>query len=94
MPAVPEAREYLDDIADDMVTRFGIPLAEAVARINEHWEGRSFDSEDDLIFHEMPGFWAVFLYYGDEARLQNPDADHSGLTPLSAPPKNSSAWTL
>ncbi|MYT31701.1 MULTISPECIES: hypothetical protein [unclassified Streptomyces] len=91
---VPETEEYLDDIANDMVTRFRIPLAEAVARINRHWEGKTFDSEDDLIFHEMPEFWADLLYYGAEVPYWDPDADRSKWNPIPAPPADSSAWTL
>lgn len=94
MRAVPEAEEYLDEIVDDMVNRFGIPPAEAVARVNRHWDGKTFDSEDDLIFHEMPEFWADLLYYGDGVPYWDPEADRSTWQPTPPPPTGSPAWTL
>jgi hypothetical protein len=93
-PVPAEVEKYLDDIADDMVSRFGIPLREAVARINEHWEGLTFEEEDDLIFHELPDFWADLIHYGTGVPYGDPDADRSAWKPLPAPPADSPAWTL
>jgi hypothetical protein len=95
-PLPAKVEEYLDDIADAMVSRYGIPLAEAVARINEHWEGLAFEEEDDddLIFHELPEFWAGLIYYGRDAPHWDPDADLSSWQPRPAPPADSPAWTL
>ncbi|WP_459185034.1 hypothetical protein [Streptomyces sp.] len=93
-PVPAEVEKYLDDIADEMASRYGIPLAEAVARINQHWERETFDEEDDLIFHELPEFWAGLIYYGRDAAHWDPDADLSATQPHPAPPADSPAWTL
>ncbi|MER7686095.1 hypothetical protein [Streptomyces sp. NPDC097610] len=34
---------YFREMADEMVTRFGIPRAEAVARINRAYAGEEFE---------------------------------------------------
>lgn len=51
-----EARAYRE-IADEVMRRFGIPLDEAVARINRHW-ARSMTFLDELsvdtLLHDDP----------------------------------------
>jgi sensor domain CHASE-containing protein len=42
---------------------FNTPEEEAFLRINSFWEGKDFTSEDDIIFHESPEFWAKTIYY-------------------------------
>jgi hypothetical protein len=93
-PLPPEVAEYLDEIADEMVTRYGIPLAEAVARVNGQWQDMTFDDEDDLIFHELPDYWAGLIYYGRDVPFWDHDADSSSWQPSPAPPPDSPAWTL
>lgn len=36
---------------------------EAFQRINLYWEGKDFTSENDIVFHEGPDFWAKTIYY-------------------------------
>ncbi|MFF1741493.1 hypothetical protein [Streptomyces mirabilis] len=42
---------YFPEMADEMVTRFGIPRAEAVARINRAYPGQEFGPYPDLMCH-------------------------------------------
>lgn len=93
MPAVDEAQEYLRDIAEDMVSLFGISLAEAVARVNYQWDGLSFEEWPDLICHELPEYWAYRLYYEDVLSW-DPAADRSQWVVREAPPVGSAYWTL
>lgn len=36
---------------------------EAFQRINLYWEGKDFTSENDIVFHEGPDYWAKRIYY-------------------------------
>lgn len=58
-----EIEEYCIAIAAAMVDLFEIPLAEAVARMNEHWAGQSLAGELRLVFHEEPDVWAKHICY-------------------------------
>lgn len=84
-------------IADELVGRFGMSRAEAVARINAAYEGADIAPHPDLMCHEGPDCWA----YGLSFRPKEGRVPHSGSTEdLSqwgmrpAPPKSSHAWTL
>lgn len=92
-PATPEVRELFEETAVEMTELFGISRAEAVARINAQWEGREFLGENEVILHEDPYYWALFIYYRD-VKDWSPDADRSHWTPLPPPPADSPAWTL
>jgi hypothetical protein len=90
-------REMTAETTDEMVTRFGIPRAEAVARINRAYPGREFGPHPDLTCHELPEYWACGLYFKPHAdRLpdDDPDTDLSVWEVRPAPPTGSPAWTL
>lgn len=57
-----------EEIVGEMVKLFGISTDEAIARINEAWDGLSIIGPDDLIFHETTGYWAHNIYYGKDSR--------------------------
>ncbi|AZS85722.1 hypothetical protein ELQ87_16495 [Streptomyces griseoviridis] len=92
--------EYFRDIAHEMVARFGISYAEAVARINERYEGAEISPYPDLMCHESAAFWAFGLYYFPDAsgRLPSGDEDDdegldmSTLRVRPAPPGGSRFW--
>jgi len=71
--------QYFRDVAEEMVSRFGISRAEAVARINETYGALDISRYPDLMCHELPQFWAYGAYYhpDDEGRLPigDPKAD-------------------
>ena len=67
--------------------------AEAVARVNAHWAGTSFDPYPDLVCHETSEYWAYGIVYGD-VPFWSPTADRSQWQPRPAPPADSPAWTL
>jgi hypothetical protein len=45
-----------------MARRFGIPLAEAIARVNEHWKGHSHFGKVALIYRLGPDERAKNIY--------------------------------
>lgn len=50
-------------IVQQLIDLFGISEKESFLRINSFWEGNDFTSEDDMIFHESPEYWAKTIYY-------------------------------
>ncbi|MFI6487662.1 hypothetical protein [Streptomyces sp. NPDC050564] len=94
--------EYFREMASEMVVRFAVSHAEAVARINERYQALYLDPYPDLMCHELPEFWAYGVYYQAEgdARLpcgdEGADAmvDFTRLKVRPAPPQSSAVWTL
>lgn len=94
--------QYFRYIADEMVSRFGISRAEAVARINAAYEGADIEPYPDLMCHEFPEYWAYGLYYfpDEVGRVPSGDEDDderidfSELKVRPAPAPDSPAWTL
>lgn len=93
---------YFRDIADEMVSRFGVSRSEAVARINERYEKAEISPYPDLMCHEFPEYWAYGLYYYPDAAGRLPsgdededeDIDFSALKVRPVPAPGSPAWTL
>jgi hypothetical protein len=89
LDAPADLQDYLREIAARMVLTFDIPRAEAVARINRHWRGQTFDERNDLVLHASPDYWALVIYFeevfedGQLRRVARP-----------APPPGSERWTL
>ncbi|MFD4598965.1 hypothetical protein ACFWPQ_13120 [Streptomyces sp. NPDC058464] len=98
--------EYFRDIANEMISRFGISCAEAVARINERYHEAEISAYPDLMCHEFPEYWSYGLYYYPDASGRLPtgddaddDADDQGfdlsaLRVRPAPVEGSPCWTL
>lgn len=57
------AEEFLTEIVQEMVSRFGIFQDEAIARINYAWKNKRIVG-DHIIYHETPEYWAQALYFG------------------------------
>ncbi|MEU3849732.1 hypothetical protein [Streptomyces sp. NPDC029554] len=88
---------YFREIADVMVERFGISRAEAVARINDAYEGSDIDPYPDLMCHEEPEYWAYGLYFQAKDGVVPRGEDGADLAQWEkrpAPPKTSHVWTL
>ncbi|MBR8643291.1 hypothetical protein KEF29_37995 [Streptomyces tuirus] len=88
---------YFREIADVMVDRFGISRAEAVARINDAYEGSEIDPYPDLMCHEEPEYWAYGLYFQARNGVVPRGEDVADLAQWEkspAPPKTSHVWTL
>ena len=66
---------YFSDMADEMVTRFGISRAEAVARINACYGDCDIAPYPDLMCHEEPAYWAYGAYYVPDAAGERPVGD-------------------
>ncbi|MFJ9713500.1 hypothetical protein [Streptomyces sp. NPDC101234] len=94
--------EYFRDIANEMISRFGISRAEAVARINERYHDTEISAYPDLMCHEFPEYWSYGLYYypNESGRLPTGDGEEDdgfdlpALRIRPAPLKDSRYWTL
>ncbi|MGW3816172.1 hypothetical protein [Streptomyces sp. NPDC005046] len=93
--------DYFRAMTDVLVTRFGIPRAESVARINERYAAAELKPMgEDLLGHELPEFWAYGLYFEPDSRGMLPsgspesDRDLHAWAVRPAPPRDSAAWTL
>ena len=81
---------FCRQIADEMVTLFGIGQQEAVARVNRHWSVPGDSGRTPRVwivgmaiaYHETPEFWAHDIYYGPDSRWWAPEP---ALTPLPPP---------
>jgi len=60
-----QSRKYLLRIAEEMVNFFGITEEEAIGRINRYWDNQEIMG-DDLIYHELPSYWAKTIYSGND----------------------------
>jgi hypothetical protein len=77
-----KALAFCRGIAEEMARAFGIPRAEAVARINRQWPEpdapgrvpRVWIVGLDLVYHETEAFWAADIYYGHGSFWWLPDA--------------------
>lgn len=73
---------------------FGISRAEAVARINAHWEGQDFLERSDIVLHEDSYYWSLFIYYDGNIPDWRPNADRESWEVKPAPPGDSEFWTI
>jgi hypothetical protein len=89
--------DYFREIADEMVSRFGISRPEAVARINATYEGSEIEPYPDLMCHELPEYWVYGLYFeprDGQLPYGAPGEDLSHWDVRPAPPEDSHVWTL
>jgi hypothetical protein len=94
--------EYFREMESEMVARFGISRAEAVARMNERYQSLEIEPYPDLMCHESPEFWAYGVYYfpDEKDRLPSGDAEADAAFDLTRlrirplPPRDSPVWTL
>ncbi|HEU0238005.1 MAG TPA: hypothetical protein VFR11_01830 [Micromonosporaceae bacterium] len=85
-----KALTFCRSVVNEMVRRFGIANAEAVARVNRAWS----DPDDtgrvpriwivglDILYHDTAEDWAVRIYYGDQPRWWD---SRAGLQPMPPP---------
>jgi len=50
------------EIANEMVKAFGIPISEAIGRINKQWNSTRIDG---MVYHKTSEAWAKTIYYED-----------------------------
>ncbi|MET7700982.1 hypothetical protein [Streptomyces sp. NPDC005485] len=88
---------YFREMAHEMVTRFGIPRAEAVARINRAYTQRHITPYPDPMCRELPEYWGYGLYFrpnGGRLPDDDPDRDLSVWEVRPPPPRDSAHWTV
>jgi hypothetical protein len=84
-----EALAFCREIAEEMMRAYGVPRAEAVARINRAWSEpgpsgrvpRIWIIGMDLVYHETADEWAGDIYYGPDSQWWRPDAHPRPLPP-------------
>lgn len=70
-----DAERFLDEVAEAMVSAFGVTLADAVERITKAAKNRTPRGGkllpgpyaivgDHLIYHKPPDYWAGAVYHG------------------------------
>ncbi|GGN94755.1 hypothetical protein GCM10010112_84440 [Actinoplanes lobatus] len=89
IPVSAEGAELLRDIADDMVARFHVTPAEAIARINYHWRGQNLEAPTDLVFHQTADYWADRIYHEDVF-----EDGRTSRVPRPAPAADSGCWPV
>lgn len=62
-----KSHDFCRRIVAEMVRLFGVSEEEAVGRINRGWRGQSLLGEFDLIYHELPEYWAHVMYFGKDS---------------------------
>ena len=88
-PTDAELAAFCCEIADELVTRFGISEEEAVGRINRDWRLRyCLGPHVYLAYHETPEYWAQEIYYGKDSRwwMAPEDRERLGLGPVEPLP--------
>jgi hypothetical protein len=79
-----KARRYVEQIVELMVDRFSISRDEAVGRVNQAWRHLDHIGDSDLIFHELPEYWAKTIYFGKDSQWW---LGEEGLEPLPYDPR-------
>lgn len=59
-----KSEAYCEKIIQIMVLQFGLSEADARTRMNNEWTGQVIIGPTDLIYHELPEYWANSIYYG------------------------------
>jgi hypothetical protein len=67
-----DALHFCREIADEMVSLFGVTRDEAVAAINRQWSNaepagrapRVWIVGLDIVYHETPEYWATHIFHG------------------------------
>lgn len=60
-PVVDEMVDYVTEIVCEMARIFKIPVSEALALVNQHWDAFAI-GHDNLLGHEEPEYWARTIY--------------------------------
>jgi hypothetical protein len=93
-PVSTEVAALVVDILEELLGRNGLPLPEAVARINAQWGGLDMTSPTDISLHETGFFWATVMLYEEPISDWWEGADRSAWTRRPAPPVDSGCWTV
>jgi hypothetical protein len=58
---------FCREIAAEMVRKYGVSDEEAVGRINRGWRGQDILGEMNIVYHELPEYWAHVMYLGKDS---------------------------
>lgn len=53
-----QSKNYCMKIVDELVSKYCISEDEAIRRINNFWYKAEIIGDDDMIYHELPIYWA------------------------------------
>jgi hypothetical protein len=67
----PEALHFCREIADEMVSAFGVTGDEAVAAVNRQWPNAESAGRSprvwivglDIVYHETPEYWSAHIFH-------------------------------
>lgn len=93
-PMSPEVAELVDEFLEELTDRNGLPLSEAVARINAQWRDVDLTSPTDIVLHETGFYWATVILFVEPIPDWWEGADRSSWTRRAAPSADSGCWTL
>jgi hypothetical protein len=82
------------DILEELIDRNGLPLHEAVARINAQWSESGVIGPTDIVLHETGFFWSTVILYEEPIPDWWEQADRSSWARRVAPPADSGCWTV
>jgi len=58
---------FLKGVVVEMARRFQISASECIRRVNAHWSHLERIDSTDIIFHELPDYWACDIYFGHDS---------------------------
>ena len=93
-PMSSEVAELVVEILDELTGRNGLPLREAVARMNAQWGDLDLTSPTDIVLHETGYFWATIMLFEEPIPDWWEGADRSTWARRAAPPVESEWWTV
>lgn len=59
-----ESLDYLRNIVEEMMRRFGITREECIGRINQSWSHWPSVTGEYELYREEPGYWACEVMFG------------------------------
>lgn len=89
-----EVAELVVEILDELTKRNGLPLREAVARMNAQWGDLDLTSPTDIVLHETGYFWATIMLFEEPIPHWWEGSDRSGWVQRAVSPVDSGCWTV
>ena len=57
-----EARAFCEEVLEELTRTYGLSRTEALQRMNKLWRGQRVGGPDELVYHELPEYWAQTIY--------------------------------
>jgi hypothetical protein len=89
-----EVAALVINILEELVDRNGLPVSEAVARINAQWSGLDMSGPSDIVLHETGFYWSTVILYERPIPDWWEQADRGSWHRCAAPSADSGCWTV